>query len=353
MQGFQVQRRYRILSRLGEGGSGIVYLAVAHGPGGVDKLVALKASKAGIGLDLARDEIFAEARVSALLNHPNIVQTYGTAALRGRPLIVMEFLQGQPLHRLMQRAWETRGSVPLSLSLRMIRDLLAGLHYAHDLVDLAGTPLCLVHRDVTPQNVMVTFHGSVKVLDFGIVKTSSSWFGASDGPVRGKLSYMAPEQLAGERVDRRADLFGVGVILWELLANQRMRKNALVNEILKSLAGRRLPSPRTLNPSVPIELERICMKALEPDRHARYCSAAELQRDLDAWGNAGSEQALSTFMTELFPSDEQKTRTLVALRLARPHLSLPPAKACAAEQEIAAEPVEATLTAHRSFWLGV
>ena len=353
MQGIPVQRRYRILSRLGEGGSAVVYLAVAHGPGGVDKLVALKASKAGIGFDLARDEIFAEARVSALLSHPNIVQTYGTAALRGRPLIVMEFLQGQPLHRLIQRAWATRGAVPLSLSLRIIRDLLAGLHYAHELVDLAGTPLCLVHRDVTPQNVMVTFHGSVKVLDFGIVKTSSSWFGASDGPVRGKLSYMAPEQLAGERVDRRADLFAAGVILWELLASQRMRKNALVNEILKSLAGRRLPSPRSLNPNVPVPLERICMKALEPDRQARYCSAAELQRDLDAWGNVASEQALSAFMRELFPGDEQKTRTLVALRLTGTHVSLPPAEACATEEEIPAEPVEATLTAHRALAFGL
>jgi serine/threonine-protein kinase len=194
---------------------------------------------------------------------------------------------------------------------------------------------------------MVTFNGSAKVLDFGIVKTSSSWFGAADEPVRGKLSYMAPEQLAGERVDRRADVFGAGVILWELLANQRLRKNLLVNEILKSLAGGRLPSPRALNPNVPLELERICMKTLERERKQRYASAAELQRDLDAWGQTASELELRVWLSGLFPGDEQRTRTLVAMRLARPYASQRSDAACALEAEVESEPAESTLTNQR------
>jgi serine/threonine-protein kinase len=292
-------------------------LALAHGPGGVDKLVALKASKEASGVELAREEIFAEARVSALLNHPNIVHTFGTAELRGRPLIVMEFLEGQPLHLVMKRAWETRGSLPLAVSLRIVRDMLAGLHYAHELLGLDGEPLGLVHRDVTPQNVLVTFNGSVKVLDFGIVKTSSSRLGAQDELVRGKLNYMAPEQLAGERLDRRADVFGAGVILWEALANRRMRKSTLINEILKTTAGVELPSPRVVNPSVPVELERICMKALARERESRYSSAVELKWDLDDWGHTASELELAALMSELFPGDQHKTRRLVAMRLAQ------------------------------------
>ena len=309
------RRTYQFLFRLGEGGNGVVYLAVAHGPGGVQKLVALKACKEdGAG---ASEALYAEARIASLLNHPNLIQTFGTVVLRGRPWIVMEFLEGQTLQRVLQAAWKKRGSLPLPITLRIVRDLLRGLEHAHELVALDGRALCLVHRDVTPQNVFVTFDAAVKVIDFGIVKTWSSAPSAQVEVVQGKLNYMAPEQLAKELLDRRADLFGAGVIMWEALTNQRMWKDAAVGEVLNAVCQGRLRSPRELNPNLPLELERICMKALASDRERRYYSAAAFQADLEEFGLLATDAELASFITDLFPGDRLRTQAHVALGLAK------------------------------------
>ncbi len=309
------RRTYQFLFRLGEGGNGVVYLAVAHGPGGVQKLVALKACKAEGPQE--NEALYAEARIASLLNHPNLVQTFGTVVLRGRPWIVMEFLEGHTLQRVLHSAWKRRASLPLPVTLRIVRDLLRGLEHAHELVTLDGRALCLVHRDVTPQNVLVTFDGSVKVIDFGIVKTWSSAPSGQVELVQGKLSYMAPEQLAKQLLDRRADIFGAGVILWEALAGQRMWKDASAGEISSAVCQGRLRSPRELDPSLPLELERICMKALQSDRDRRYYSAAAFQADLDEFGLLATDAELASFISELFPGDRLRTQAHIAVGLAK------------------------------------
>ena len=309
------RRSYQFLFRLGEGGNGVVYLAVAHGPGGVQKLVALKAYKEEGAA--AHEALYAEARIASLLSHPNLIQTFGTVVLRGRPWIVMEFLEGQTLQRVLHTAWKKRGRVPLPIALRIVRDLLRGLEHAHELVALDGRALCLVHRDVTPQNIVVTFDGGVKIIDFGIVKTWSSAPSGQAEVVQGKLNYMAPEQLAKGLLDRRADLFGAGVILWEALANQRLWKDVTVGEILSAVCHGRLRSPRELDANLPTELERICMKALHSDRERRYYSAAAFQADLDDFGPLATDAELASFISDLFPEDRLRTQAHVAAGLAK------------------------------------
>src|SRR5262249_29472179 len=162
-----------------------------------------------------------EARLSARLHHPNVVQTYEVVRHEGRLAIAMEYLHGQPLKAVLGRLGGAR-ALALPTRLRLVTSVLAGLEYAHGLADFDGRPLEVVHRDVSPHNVIVTYDGHVKLLDFGVAKTLAACHQTRPGGVKGKLTYLAPEAVRGERVDRRADVFSVGVMLWEILAGRRM-----------------------------------------------------------------------------------------------------------------------------------
>src|SRR5260370_910736 len=187
--------KYKLLAELGRGGMANVYLAVARGPSGFNKLVVLKCLRSDLASDTELLAMFLdEARLAARLNHPHVVQTYEVGEYVGRPVIVMEYLEGQVLSSLVQRA-QSNNALPLSLHLRVIIDALEGLHHAHELTDYDGKPLGLVHRDISPQNVFVTFDGHVKVLDFGIAKAATSQSQTATGILKGKVKYMAPEQM--------------------------------------------------------------------------------------------------------------------------------------------------------------
>src|SRR5215468_860759 len=273
--------KYRVLVELGQGGTVIVYLAVARGPSGFNKLVVLKALKKNLANDPEfRNMFLNEARLAARLNHPNIVQTNEVAEDEGVPVIVMEYLEGQPLSNILIRG--RTGALSLAAHLRIITDSLAGLHYAHEVTDFDGTPLGVVHRDMTPHNVFVTFEGQVKVLDFGIAKLGTSMIETQAGVIKGKLRYMPPEQISGEAIDRRADIYAVGVMLWEAAAGERLWKGHSDATIMNRVLNGEIPSPREKKPEIPEELERICMKALAADRNNRYPTAADLESDLEA-----------------------------------------------------------------------
>jgi serine/threonine-protein kinase len=215
-------RRFRVIAELGEGGMARVHLALARGPSGVNKLVVLKTLRSHLANDPACLEMFIhEGRLAARLNHPNVVQTYEVNEDGGRQVMVMEYLEGQPLSHVYARGRKS-GQLPLEMYVRVLCDALAGLHYAHELADFDGKPLNLVHRDVSPQNIFVTFDGQVKILDFGIAKAAVNAPNQTEtGVLKGKVRYMAPEQIAGEALDRRADIFAVGAILWEVLADEK------------------------------------------------------------------------------------------------------------------------------------
>src|SRR6266496_1714779 len=238
--------KYRVLVELGQGGTANVYLAVAHGPNWFNKLVVLKALKRNLGNDPEFRAMFLnEARLAARLNHPNIVQTNEVAEYQGLPMIVMEYLQGQPLSNLLVRG-RGRG-LSLAMHLRIVAEALQGLHCAHELSDFDGTPLGVVHRDMTPHNIFVTFDGQVKVLDFGIAKLGASLVETQAGIIKGKLRYMPPEQISGDPVDRRADLYAVGVMLWEAAAGERLWKGQADAAIMNKVLNAEIPSPRSVN----------------------------------------------------------------------------------------------------------
>lgn len=296
--------KYRILAELGRGGAANVYLAVARGKGDVRKLVVLKALLSDLADEASAVSAFLdEARLAAQLNHPNVVQTYEVGTESDRHVIVMEYLQGQSLSRIIKVA-NRNGSVPLGHQLRVLIEMLEGLHYAHEVKALDGRPMRLVHRDVSPQNVFVTYDGQVKILDFGIAKAASSSTHTAAGIMKGKIAYMAPEQMAGTVLDRRADIYSAGCMLWAVAAGQKLWQDASDVQIVRAVVAGRIPSPRTVNPDCPESLERIVMRAVQADPEKRYATALELQSDLEQFceseGLVVKQRDVGRYVSELF-----------------------------------------------------
>ncbi|AUX26317.1 uncharacterized protein SOCEGT47_068780 [Sorangium cellulosum] len=309
--------KYRFLLPLGEGGTANILLAVAQGPSGFNKLVVLKTMKRHIAEDPEFRRMFLnEARLAARLNHANVVQTYEIAEHNGSPIIVMEYLEGQPLSKVVARAGKR---LALATHLRIIADALRGLHCAHELKDFDGTRLNVVHRDMSPHNVIVTYDGHVKLVDFGIAKLDRSDIRTSTGVIKGKIRYMSPEQLTGEPIDRRADIYSVGVMLWEAATGVRMWRDENDPAIMYRVVNGDIPSPREANPGVSPELERICMKALAPDRGLRYATAMDLEADVEAeirrLDRVVTSREIAGLMTDLFEEQRIETRGKVEERL--------------------------------------
>src|SRR6478609_2122263 len=204
--------RYRLIAEIGRGGMAEVYLALLEGDLGFNKLLVLKRIRPELAEDPEMMAMFLdEARLSARLHHANVVETHEVAQEDGHTFMVMEYLEGQSLHRILHRL-RRHGGLPKAMHFQILADMLAGLHHAHELSDWDETPLGVVHRDVTPQNVFVTYDGRVKVVDFGIAKVRGASSETRAGVVKGKVAYMAPEQARGEPVDRRTDIFAAGVM---------------------------------------------------------------------------------------------------------------------------------------------
>jgi serine/threonine protein kinase len=303
--------KYYILAELGRGGTATVYLSVARGAGGVSKLVVLKALLPEFAEETsAMSNFLDEARLAAQLNHPNVVQTYEVGTEAGHSVIVMEYLEGQSLSRITRHCEATGQRFPDGMHFKVLIELLAGLHYAHELKAYDGTPLDLVHRDVSPQNVFVTYDGQVKVLDFGIAKVKTSSTHTATGVLKGKISYMAAEQMSGAGVDRRADIFSVGCMLWAAAAGRKLWKDYSYVQIVRLVLAGEIPSPRRVNPHCPEELERIVMKALAPNPDDRYQTAFELQMALEAFTEKGGPGREATRDRRVrFPALLRDTRT--------------------------------------------
>jgi len=311
--------KYRLIAELGQGGSANVYLAVARGPSGFNKLVVLKLLKMGLSAEAEFRQMFLnEARLAARLNHPNVVQTNEVFEEDGRPIIVMEYLEGVPFSKLVVRAHEAGRSLTLPMHLRIICEALSGLHYSHELKDYNGTPLGVVHRDMNPQNILVSFDGRICLLDFGIAKLTSAHGETQTGVMKGKLRYMPPEQILGESVDRRTDIFAVGVMLWEAVTNQKMWRGMTDATIMHNVINGLIPSPRTVREDVPERLERICMRALAANQADRYATAAELQSNLEEClaGETVNNRAIGQFANSLFADARAKTHEIIERQLA-------------------------------------
>jgi serine/threonine protein kinase len=326
---------YDLILLLGHGGMADVYLAVYSGQvaEGFSKLIVIKRLRENLAEEPEFIEMLVdEARLAARLNHPNVVQTNEIGLVDKQYFIAMEYLDGQPLNRISHRAkaasakaGTNRSSIapgiPLPIVLTLLCDMLAGLEHAHELNDYDGTPLNIVHRDVSPQNVFVTYAGQVKLVDFGIAKAVGRSVETRRGVVKGKIAYMAPEQLTGAAIDRRTDVFAVGIVLWELLTGMRMWNGLSDVSIFNRLiAGDILRSPKMFNPDVPDEVDRICQRALAPEPANRYASAAQFQSDLELYlrsQNAHvSARELGDFVSTLFADKRAEIRLVIDSRWA-------------------------------------
>lgn len=272
--------RYRVLARLGQGGMGTIHLAVAGGLADFRKLLVVKELRPELTSNDRFVEMFlVEAKLAARLDHPNIVQTLEAGQDGDRYYLAMEFLDGQPLVEILKRV-DARHVVPPGLLIQILADVLAGLHYAHELCDYDETPLHIVHRDVNPQNVFVTYHGHVKLVDFGIAKVVDSEVCTTAGVFKGKFPYAAPEQVNCQKVDRRADVFAVGVMLWEILAQRRFAPGQPTTEAIDARLAGAEPRISAVRPDIDPELAAICDHAMQVDPALRYPTAEEFRQDL-------------------------------------------------------------------------
>jgi serine/threonine protein kinase len=296
---------YDLVARLGSGGMAEVWKATSSGPGGFARAVVIKRILPHLADDQRFTTMFlSEARLSARLHHGNIVDVFACGEIDGRYYLAMEFVNGHDLHRVL-RAHQALGTAPPpGFGAFVVREICRALGYAHAAVDDQGRPLAIVHRDVSPSNVMVSYDGAVKLVDFGIAKALGEVKNSQTRvtALEGKRGYLAPEAMSGLGVDARADQYAAGVVLHEMLTGER----------LFPLRDPRAPRPAVLppsalNPAVPEELDRVCLRALEVDRERRYATCEELADELDqvahklAWGPQQVAKLLAALIPDTRP----------------------------------------------------
>jgi serine/threonine protein kinase len=299
--------KYTLIRRLATGGMAELFLAIQKSVAGFEKLIVIKRILPAQNRDREFIEMLLhEARIAATLSHPNIVQTFDVGQIDGTYFIAMEHVHGEDLRSIVrQMKKKDVNEFPLEHALSIVLGICAGIGYAHDKRDLDGTPLHIVHRDISPQNVLVTFTGDVKIVDFGIAKSDAKLEEQiPGGRLKGKVPYMSPEQARGEPIDWRSDIFAAGVMLFELTTGKRLFKGANEYETLKLIVDEDYPLPSQACLGYPRELEVIVMRALAKDRAQRWQSAREMQGAIEELVRKErlpvSTIVLSKFMQGLF-----------------------------------------------------
>jgi len=273
--------KYILLDRIGIGGMAEVYRCKLIRQKGFEKIIVLKKLLPHVAQDKEIvDNFIDEARLAALLQHENIISIYDFGELDGSYFIAMEYLFGKDLHTIMQRAKEINVPMEAGRALRIAAKICAGMEYAHSLTDLKHSPLHLIHRDLSPHNVFITYDGKVKIIDFGIAKAELYDNHTQVGVLKGKISYMSPEQLAGEKIDLRSDIFSIGILLYEMLSGQRMYKGDTATLIRKCMLVEYVEPEKTC-PGLRKEIYDILHKALQKDKTKRYQSCGSMRSDID------------------------------------------------------------------------
>ncbi len=276
--------KYQLFASLGRGGMADVFLSVARGQMGFNKLAVIKRLRQALAEEAAfRNMFLDEARLAARLNHPNIVHTYEVGEQNGVYFIAMEYLEGHALNKVVKEALRRKESIEPEIAVRIVADALAGLGHAHELRDYDGRPLQIIHRDISPHNIFVTYDGHTKLVDFGIAKAALSSTETEVGVLKGKVAYMSPEQAMGARIDARSDLFAMGIVLWELLAHQRLMTGENAANTLHKLMNEPIPRLSQVLPGVDPMLDAIVTRSLEKDPNVRFSSAAEMREALEGW----------------------------------------------------------------------
>jgi serine/threonine-protein kinase len=313
--------RYQSLFAIGRGGMGTVEVALDRCPDGSERVVAMKRLLPEMARDPRRNEMFLrEARLAAMLSHPNVVHAFAFGERNGELFLAMEYVAGETLSHALATARERRQPVDPKLVAIVLAQVCDGLHAAHELRGPTGEPLRVVHRDVSPHNVMIAFEGRVKVLDFGVAKFEAASAQTRTGEVKGKMAYMSPEQALGEELDKRSDLFSVGAVLFECLAGQPMWGPGTDLEIMRRLALHDPPRLADAVPAAPPPLAALFSRLTARDRQGRPATAHDVALELRAFaGVRPSDEAalLGAWMDRLFRREAESRRILLAEAIAQ------------------------------------
>ncbi|HEY1958160.1 MAG TPA: serine/threonine-protein kinase [Polyangiaceae bacterium] len=312
--------QYRPLAQLGQGGMARVILCARSGPANIHKLLVVKEIREELANDAEFVAMFMdEARIATRMSHPNVVHTFDVGAEGNRYYMVMEYLEGQPMNAVLGRL---KRKVPLAIHLRVLGRILAGLHYAHELNGFDGLPLSVVHRDVSPQNTILCYDGQVKLVDFGIAKAAGAASRTTAGMFKGKLGYVAPEQIAGGDIDRRADVFSVGVMLWEALVGRRLTYGENEAAILHKRTTGTQARVLEARPEADAELAAICDRAMELDPQKRFATAAEmlvaLEARTEALGLRASDADIGQLASGAFVEERRGIQAIIERQLSLP-----------------------------------
>ncbi|HTA88249.1 MAG TPA: serine/threonine-protein kinase [Polyangiaceae bacterium] len=315
--------RYELVGELASGGMATVFLARLSGVGGFQRFVAMKRLHPHLANEKEFVEMFLdEARIAARIHHPNVVPILEVGASPVGYYLVMEYIEGDTLARLLARAAQRGKRLPIPIALRIAVDTLSGLHAAHELRDDAGNPINLVHRDVSPQNVLVGVDGIARITDFGVARAASRLTATRVGQLKGKIAYMAPEQAAGEEsLDRRADVFAAGIVIWEELAAKRLFKAENEAATLSRVMTEPVPLLSELVPGLSVQLSNVVMRALERDVNKRFSTCAQFGDALEAAATGkeriATPRELAAYVTEVLGEEVSAQREAVRAWIAR------------------------------------
>jgi len=300
---------YQFLARLDAGGMAEIFIAREVGST-ADELLVIKRLHPHVARHPQLVQMFLdEARIASTLDHPNIVNIHNVGAIADQYFLSMDYLLGFDLAKVCERLWRSQVEVPLNLTLHVIDRVLDALSYAHEKIGSDGTPLGIVHRDVSPHNIFVSFDGDVKLLDFGVAKAANALHHTKTGALVGKVSYMSPEQCRSARIDNRSDLFSLGIVLYELTTGRRLYSTKKLGEfeVLRQICDEPVKRPSELRRNYPQPIEDIVLKALEKEPENRFNTADDMSRSLR---NAGEElglelsrEKLVEFVNERFSSE--------------------------------------------------
>jgi eukaryotic-like serine/threonine-protein kinase len=298
--------RYQVLGKLATGGMAEVYLALSGELSGFRTLVVVKRILPHLAANHEFIRMFLdEARIAALLDHPNVVRIIEVGHDGAEFFLVMELVQGKPLSAVVRKAAKEKSPLTPALAAYVVAQAANGLGYAHNLVDSEGRPLGVVHRDVSPQNILVSFEGAVKVIDFGIVRALGRVSQTNPGGLKGKIEYMSPEQASSEEVDQRADVFALGVVLWEALTGKHLFRRETELATMRAIVDEPIPPPSDVMPVSP-QLDAIVMRALKKKRADRFQTAQEMALALERYAFAAegfSPLQLATYLKGLFDTE--------------------------------------------------
>jgi serine/threonine protein kinase len=339
--------RFELIAELATGGMATVYLARLSGVGGFQRFAAIKRLHPHLAREPEFIEMFLdEARLAARIHHPNVVPILEIGTSEHGYYLVMEYVEGDTLGRLLTRSAQTEHHLPVNVGLRIMLDVLAGLDASHELKDDDGGPLGIVHRDVSPQNVLIGIDGSARLTDFGVARATSRISTTRTGHLKGKLAYMAPEQARGAKdIDRRADVFAAGIVLWEVMAGRRLFKGEGEADTLNKVLHEPIPAVCSVAPKVPPAIEALLTRALDRDRTARFATAAEFADALEGAARTldtlGTHKDVASHLDAALGTETAQQREALRSWLARaepnrrsmPPPSMPPPRLAASDGE--------------------